>query len=409
VTDGPYKLPEGWRWVRLGEVCRINPRRPRLQLEATEPTAFVPMAAVDDERGEIVSSEVRPFEQVRQGYTYFEEGDVLFAKITPCMENGKSAIAKNLLNGFGFGSTEFHVLRPSDSVFSEWIWLFVRRKDFRKAAKAAFRGGVGQQRVPAEFLKEALIPLPPLSEQRRIVAKVEALMARVREARRLRAEARKDAERLIQAALAEVFPRPGQDLPIGWRWVKLGEVATNERHSIDPRRFADEEFLLYSIPAYDKGMTPERVYGKEVGSNKLLVKAGQCLFSKLNPRIPRIWVVETSDSRRQIASTEFMVLTPSTKSIDLSYLATALASEVFLDQVRTDVTGATGSRQRLKPDRVLGALIPLPPLEEQRRIVAYLDKIQRQVTALKHVQAETEAELRRLEQAILDKAFRGEL
>jgi len=138
------------------------------------------MTAIEDQAGTIVTPEVRPFEQVRQGYTYFEEGDVLFAKITPCMENGKTAIARGLLNGIGFGSTEFHVLRPSGSVVAEWIWLFIGQERLRKVAKASFRGGVGQQRVPMEFLKHHLIALPPLDEQRRIVAHLEAVQEKVK-------------------------------------------------------------------------------------------------------------------------------------------------------------------------------------------------------------------------------------
>ena len=99
-------------------------------------------------------------------------------------------------------------------------------------------------------------------------------------------------------------------LPKGWRWVRLGEVVNHQRRSIDPRRFPDEIFLLYSIPAYDRGKVPEKVRGREIGSSKLLINGGQCLFSKLNPRIPRVWVVPKIDSYRQVASSEFMPLTP---------------------------------------------------------------------------------------------------
>jgi len=408
----PYKLPEGWRWVRLGEVCIINPRRPRIQREPDEPTTFVPMTAIDEQTGTIVAAEVHPFEEVKRGYTYFEENDVLFAKITPCMENGKAAIARGLLSGIGFGSTEFHVLRPDTSVVPEWIWLFIRRERFREDAKKAFRGGVGQQRVPQEFLEQYFIPLPPLEEQKRIVARIEELMGRVREARRLREEARNDAERLWQAILAQTFPRPGSELPEGWRWAKLGEVCDVERKTLDPRRFPEKEFFVYSIPAYDKNESPELLKGAEIGSAKLVIEPGVCLFSKLNPRIPRAWAIREDPpvpNTTLLASTEFMPLRPHSQLLDLEYLRTLLLSDIFLNQVRTDVTGATGSRQRLRTEIVLDAFIPLPPLEEQRRIVAHLQEVQEKTKALKEAQEQTEAELKRLEQAILEKAFRGEL
>ena len=198
-------LPSGWRWVKLGEVCEINPRRPLLDVSPSEETTFVPMSAVDGESGMISMSETRPFEKVKTGYTYFEENDVLFAKITPCMENGKAAVARGLLNGFGFGSTEFHVLRPSCLVLSEWIWLFVRREDFRKSAEAMFRGGVGQQRVPAEFLKETPIPLPPLEEQRRIVAQLEEVEEKVKSLKEGQAHVEAELQRLEQSILNAAF------------------------------------------------------------------------------------------------------------------------------------------------------------------------------------------------------------
>ena len=194
--------------------------------------------------------------------------------------------------------------------------------------------------------------------------------------------------------------------------MRLGEVCDVERKTIDPRRFPEKEFFVYSIPAYDKNQSPELLKGAEIGSSKLAIEPGVCLFSKLNPRIPRAWAVKENYSTRNIpllASTEFMPLRPRSQALDLDYLRTLLLSDVFLDQVRTDVTGATGSRQRLRPDTVLGALIPLPPVSEQRRIVAYLQEVQEKIKALKEAQVQTEAELTRLEQAILEKAFRGEL
>lgn len=173
-------LPFGWQLVRLGEVCEINPKRPRLSRDPAAPTTFVPMSAIDDFSGVITETNIRPFAEVQKGYTYFEEGDVLFAKITPCMENGKSAIARNLIDGFGFGSTEFHVLRPKKEVMSEWIWFFVRQRNFLNSAKTVFRGCTGQQRVPAQFLQDVTIPLPPFIEQKRIVERLEVIQKKLR-------------------------------------------------------------------------------------------------------------------------------------------------------------------------------------------------------------------------------------
>jgi type I restriction enzyme S subunit len=137
------------------------------------------MAAVDADSGTIAAPEVRPFASVRKGFTSFRDGDVIMAKITPCAENGKAAVAAGLQNGIGFGSTEFHVLRPSRAVLAEYVYRFIRQESFRDEAAAEMTGSVGQKRVPAWFIEQSLLPLPPLAEQKRIVAKIDALLARV--------------------------------------------------------------------------------------------------------------------------------------------------------------------------------------------------------------------------------------
>ena len=171
-------LPAGWRWVWLGDVCEINPsRKDKTDFLDDMPVTFAQMSAVDDVTGLLVAPVEKRFSEVKKGYTWFINGDVLWAKITPCMENGKAFIARDLANGVGFGSTEFHVLRPTEQIVSEWIWHFVRQESFRELAAQYFTGAVGQQRVPESFLHERTIALPPLPEQRRIAARLNEIMA----------------------------------------------------------------------------------------------------------------------------------------------------------------------------------------------------------------------------------------
>ena len=390
MTEGPYKLPEGWRWVRLGEACEINPRRPRLYVDPNEPTTFVPMTAVDDQAGTIATPEVRPFKQVQKGYTYFEEGDVLFAKITPCMENGKAAIVRGSLNGFGFGSTEFHVLRPGGSVIPEWIWLFIRQERFRKAAKDSFRGGVGQQRVPKKFLQQHPIPLPPIEEQRRIVARVEELIERVREAKRLRQQAKEDAERLWQSTLAETFPRPGAEPPPGWRWVRLGEVC----NLYQPKTITVQEMKRNPgpYPVFGANGIIGNYYQFNHEESEVIVTCRGATCGTVNMSLPRSWITGNA-----------MVATPAIEGLRKDYLYWAIKS--------TDLRKAIGGSAQPQITRLTLSpmIIPLPPLEEQRQIVSHLKAVQEKVKILKEIQATTDAELQRLEQAILDSAFRGEL
>jgi type I restriction enzyme, S subunit len=169
------ELPPGWAWATIGELCDINPKH-RADYADTLAVSFVPMAAVDEATGQIVGATDRPYGEVRKGYTHFAEGDVLWAKITPCMENGKSAVARGLTNGIGCGTTEFVVLRSRGAVLPEYLHRFMRQMRYRRAARRTMQSGVGQARVPKEFIESTLLPVPPLAEQRRITDKVDNLL-----------------------------------------------------------------------------------------------------------------------------------------------------------------------------------------------------------------------------------------
>jgi len=162
----PGSDTKGWGLQSLGECCEINPKKSLdNRLVQDLEVSFVPMPAVSD-NGIIDVSEKRLYDEVKTGFTYFAEGDVLFAKITPCMENGKGAVAIGLCNGIGFGSTEFHVLRPlKNKSNSYWLYLITVFSVFRKNAEANMTGSAGQRRVPATFLDKYQIALPPIELQ----------------------------------------------------------------------------------------------------------------------------------------------------------------------------------------------------------------------------------------------------
>jgi len=177
VRGGSGGLPEGWVCTALEDVCEINP--PRLPDDATEAdlVSFVPMAAVEEENGGIDVAAARRLKEVRKGYTQFRSGDVLLAKITPCMENGKLAVVPAMPSSFGYGSTEFFVLRPRRPEFALWIARYLSRRSFRDAARHHMQGAAGQLRVPKKWLQTVEIPVAPLPEQHRIVTKLDELFS----------------------------------------------------------------------------------------------------------------------------------------------------------------------------------------------------------------------------------------
>lgn len=155
---------KGWGLTTLGQCCELNPKRPR-DIDDELMVSFVPMPAVS-EYGKIDCSDIRPYKEVRKGFTYFAEDDVLFAKITPCMENGKGAVARGLEGGIGSGSTEFYVLRPIAGKSNPyWLYIITMFDSFRLGARKVMTGTGGQLRVPIGYLNDYPISLPPIEIQ----------------------------------------------------------------------------------------------------------------------------------------------------------------------------------------------------------------------------------------------------
>ena len=172
-------VPHGWAIARLSEIADINPPLPDPLPGDSDFVSFVPMAAVEAMSGRLSPQDRREWRAVKKGFTRFWEGDVLFAKITPCMENGKVALAANLHRGVGTGSTEFHVLRSTAAAEAKFLMYYALQEQFRKDARASMTGTAGQLRVPASFLRERLVAVPPLPEQRRIIAVIESCLSRL--------------------------------------------------------------------------------------------------------------------------------------------------------------------------------------------------------------------------------------
>lgn len=196
-------MSAGWKTVSLTEAAELNPPLPE-KLSAEQIVSFVPMSAVSAESAAVESEETRTYSAVAKGFTPFVAGDVLVAKITPCFENGKIAQA-NLSRGVGFGSTEFHVVRPrTGKLNARYALHFLRQQHIRKAGERRMTGSAGQRRVPEHFLSGLEIPLPPLAEQRRIAEVLD--LAEALRAKRRAALAQLDT--LTQSLFLDLFGDP---------------------------------------------------------------------------------------------------------------------------------------------------------------------------------------------------------
>lgn len=176
--EQPYPLPEGWKWVRLGNLYQINPK-----VEADDSTlaSFVPMEKIDPGMKGNFIYDIQRWGKIKKGHTQFADGDVAFAKISPCFENGKSMLVNGLMNGIGAGTTELIILR-NKNISQKFTFYIISSEDFIKKGIKTYSGTVGQQRINMNFVYNYLIPLPPLEIQQRIVARIESLFSRLDEA-----------------------------------------------------------------------------------------------------------------------------------------------------------------------------------------------------------------------------------
>lgn len=226
-TARDYATPR----VPIGQICAVNPPKREVQdLSADTEVSFVPMADLNEWQISFTPREAKRLDEVGASYTYFSNGDVLLAKVTPCFENGKAGIARGLKNGVGFGSSEFFVLRPTERILPEWLYRCVMHDAFRSKAIAQMTGTGGLQRVPRAFLESFEIPLPPLEVQREIVAEIEGY------------------QRVINGARAVIDNyRPHIPIDPSWTEKSIGDVAVVVRGS-SPRPQGDPQFFGGPVP-----------------------------------------------------------------------------------------------------------------------------------------------------------------
>lgn len=170
-------IPSSWGVASIAEVAALNPSLHRPIDDDSFAVGFVPMAAVGEDFRGIKAAEHRSYGQVKKGYTPFAPGDVIMAKITPCMENGKGGVVRGDPRAVFFGSTEFHVLRPCRGIAADWIGMFLSQESVRRAARLRMKGSAGQLRVPSGFFRQLRIPVAPSEEQRRISDRVAELLS----------------------------------------------------------------------------------------------------------------------------------------------------------------------------------------------------------------------------------------
>ena len=466
TADEAATLLLGWVPSSVGEMANLNPSNPdRVPPDETE-VSFVPMASVEALSGVMHPSARRTWRTVRKGYKRFQDGDVLVAKITPSMENGKAALASQLIGGVGAGSTEFHVIRPTEALVGKFLLHFLLQESVRREARAHMTGTAGQLRVPESFYESLGLHLPPINEQHRIVQTLDSYFTRLDAARaalegvqanlkRYRASvlkaavggklvpteaelARKEgrdyepADQLLERILAErrarwesqekrrgTYKKPVSadisglsELPEGWVWCSVAQLAhvgtgstpltskqqfyqngtlpwitssaLNKPSITSPSSFVTEQAVReYRLSFYP----PHTLLVAMYGEGRTRGKCSELLIrSTINQAIAAITMEGSASDCRQYA-------------------------RVFLNNnyEETRRLSSGGVQPNLNLGLVGQITAPLPPLAEQRCIVA---EVERRLSVIQQAEATVEANLvraERLRQSILKQAFSGRL
>jgi type I restriction enzyme S subunit len=233
-----YALPPGWAWCEPQDLGEVSPRN---EVDDGSIVGFVPMAKVPTDYRQAVTFEARRWKEIKKGYTHVQDGDIAVAKITPCFQNGKSCVVVGLPNGVGAGTTELLVLRPVRGVVEpNYLLLFFKSPDFISAGIGLMTGTAGQQRVPVEYFSAVSVPLPPLAEQKRIVAKVDQLMTLCDELEARQTKKREVGTRLTKSALEALTTAEGpEEFDAAWATVVENfDIVVGQASTVGPLRAA---------------------------------------------------------------------------------------------------------------------------------------------------------------------------
>ncbi len=357
---GNHKFP----MAKIGEVCTINPRKSELvDLSPDTTVSFVPMSDLNENRMQFHPMQEKVLAEVSSSYTHFADDDVLLARVTPCFENGKAGIARGLLNGTGFGSSELIVLRCGDDILPEWMYFCVTHPLFRDWAVRQMTGTGGLQRVPRASVAGFQIPVPPLSVQREIVAEIEGY------------------QKVIDGARAVVENyRPRIAVDPEWPLVELGEMCSIGGSVTKDVNLNLPYFGADSIESNSGKLLKEETAGAQGVNGPVYEFAGErLLYSKIRPYLNKLAVV---DLKGYCSSDMYPLLLDQSK-IEITYLATYMLSEEFNDGIRHYYERA--SIPKINRSQLFKAAIPVPPLEAQRFIVADIQAEQDLINATREL------------------------
>ena len=393
-----------YKKYKIKDLAIVNPSKKAIKdLSPNADVSFIPMDCVSNE-GKILKMETKKYKDVSKGFTYFEENDILFAKITPCMENGKGGLATKLTNFVGFGSTEFHVIRANkDIIEPKYLYYIVHSKLFRKQAKSNMTGSAGQKRVPKQFIENYELNVPNKIIQLKVVELLDMMKTLI--GRRKEAIAKLD--ELIQAVFLDMFGDPVTN-PNKYLMQPVKEICLDILGGGTPSK-SRPEYYVGNIP----WVTPKDM-------KKLLIKdsidhinsnAIENSSAKLIPKNSLIMVIRSgilkkklplAINQREITINQDMkafVLNNEKVKVEYLLFFFNFYQRVLLSKVRS-VTA-----DNIEFNQIKELMVPLPSVMKQQKFVDFFNKVLMQQEKEQH-------NLNQLEigfESLLQKVFKGEL
>ncbi len=389
-------IPEDWKLKSLSEICYINPRKSEIKdLPDEEKVTFLSMDSVNDD-GKITKKEIKSLNEVYNGYTYFKKNDVLFAKITPCMENGKGAIA-DIDTEIGFGSTEFHILRSNEDIIPEWIHCFLSLKSIRKIAEAKMTGSAGQKRVPNKFFDYIKIPLPPIEIQQKIVH----ILDNAEKLKEWRLKADELTNEYLKSLFMDMFGDP-RDNSKSWDIVNFNKIAKIEKTSVNPDKMVENSnYIGLEHIESETGCILNIMTVQDAGlkSNKYVFDEECVLYGKLRPYLNKVAL----PNFKGVSSTDILPI-KSIEGISNKYFIKFLLSHPYYIKKSTEMsTGA--NLPRISSKAIEKFKVYSPPLKLQNQFA----EIVKNVETLKNYQKQSKVQIDNLFNNLMQNAFKGEL
>ena len=403
-----------WQTQALAETCEIKPQKSeaRHRLSGEDLVSFVPMEDLGIDQKSLVPTQKRALADVIGSYTYFADGDVLLAKITPCFENGKLGIAVGLENGVGFGSSEYIVFRPGSLVHRDWLYYFLSRDSFRVEGEVRMGGAVGHKRVAKEFIENYQIPIAPIEEQHRIVAILDEAFAGIATAKANAERNRQNARAVFESHLESVFTQPADgskattlgeeiDLLVGFAF----KSAQYTDSGLGIRLLRGDNIVQGSLRWDDVKKWPandvenyERYWLREgdvvLAMDRPWVKAGLKRASIASGDLPSLLVQRTASLRCRA-------------DLDSRFLMHLISSEGFIRHIRCVQTGS--GVPHISGQQIKDFSFYLPSLVEQRQMADSLESLSAETQRLESIYTRKLAALDELKQSLLQQAFSGQL